>query len=630
MSGGTRVASGIMAQRVLHIGKFFPPDRGGMETFLSDLVQTQRALGIDSHALVHGKPLPGDPPWLRRVPVQLHLIYTPIALGFWAALRRAIRDIQPQVLHLHLPNVSAFWVLTLIGAHKIPWVVHWHSDVVVSRERLALRIAYTLYRPFEQALLELADRIIATSLPYLYASEPLYRWQNKCVVVPLGIRTDVPTLTQGQLPWLPGRLKLFSLGRLAHYKGFDTLIRAVSASPQLQLIIAGQGESMSSLRELVKICTPEGTRANVQLVGEVSEEFKHQLFASCDAFCLASIERTEAFGVVLLEAMAHAKPCIVSDLQGSGMSWVVSSSGSGIYHLPPADVPAWRNALEQLSAQPEMLQHWGAEGKRALHERFSMTGCALSLASEYFISRNETRPGTDRSSILIVIPAHNNADTIGELVNSLIASDWNHIFVIDDHSSDDTGKLARRAGATVTRPILSVGTWCATQTGIRHAWTQGYRAVITLDADDLHANLKIPSLLAGAVEADVVLGVHPERGSRWRQAASHWCHIIAGFELNILDYGCRYYNRQAIEILAASEATLMDHQEVGLLMLLRQAGLSIAEVPVSTSNAQIGKSAKRHTWFNVARHTLIAALYRLVRWDLSAKSPASKSQSVQS
>lgn len=51
-----------MTQRVLHTGKFLPPDRGGMETFLVDLMQTQLAQGIDSHALVHGQPLADDLP----------------------------------------------------------------------------------------------------------------------------------------------------------------------------------------------------------------------------------------------------------------------------------------------------------------------------------------------------------------------------------------------------------------------------------------------------------------------------------------------------------------------------------------------------------------------------------------
>jgi len=610
-----------MTQRVLHIGKFFPPDRGGMETFLSDLVTTQRALGIDSHALVHGKPLAADPSWLRRVPVQLRLIYTPIALGFRAALMRAIREIQPEVLHLHMPNVSAFWALTLISAYKIPWVVHWHSDVVVSQERLALRLAYTVYRPFEQALLERAERIIATSLPYLYASEPLYRWQYKCVVVPLAIQTDLPKFEAQEMPWLPGRLKLFSLGRLAHYKGFDTLIRAVSGSAQLQLVIAGEGESMASLRALVKTSTPAGVEPNVHLLGEISEDFKHQLLASCDAFCLASIERTEAFGVVLLEAMAHAKPCIVSNLPGSGMSWVVSSSGSGLCHLPPGDAPAWRAALEQLSTQPERLEQWGAEGKRALHQRFSMTGCALSLASEYFISQNESQPGTDNSSILVVIPARDESATIGQVVISLIAAGWQHVFVVDDHSSDNTGEIARRAGAIVTRPVLPLGAWGAMQLGVRHAWAQGYQAVITMDADGQHEVQEIPRLLAGAASADVVIGAHPERASRMRHIAWRWFRAIAGFDLRDLTSGFRYYNRQAVEILAASEATLLDYQDVGVLLLVRKAGLHITEVPVSMNTRQAGRSRIFYSWLSVARYMITTTLLCLARWQIQVRGP---------
>ena len=63
-----------VALRVLHVGKFYPPHRGGMEVFLADLITAQRAAGIDAAALVHGTPMPHDPPWLVRVPVQLQLV----------------------------------------------------------------------------------------------------------------------------------------------------------------------------------------------------------------------------------------------------------------------------------------------------------------------------------------------------------------------------------------------------------------------------------------------------------------------------------------------------------------------------------------------------------------------------
>lgn len=606
-----------MIKRVLHIGKFFPPHRGGMESFLSDLIQAQREQGVESHALVHGQALTEDPPWLRRVPVQLQLIYAPIAMGFRAALVRAVREIKPQVLHLHMPNNSVFWALTVASARQIPWVVHWHSDVVVSDERLALRAAYTFYRPFEQAVLDRAERIIVTSPPYLQVSEPLRRWQHKCAVVPLGIAPDLPQSAGAAPRWQPGRLKLLSIGRLAHYKGFETLIQAVSASKHLQLIIVGQGESMGKLQALVSARTSPGNAPNVQLIGEVSEADKHQLLASCDAFCLASIERTEAFGMVLLEAMAHARPCIVSSLPGSGMPWVVSSSGAGLSHLPVGDANAWRMALEALAQQPQQLEQWGAQGRRALDGRFSIDSCARAITAQYRMSQIEPTLQPNHASILIVIPARDEATTIGEVVAALIASGWHHIFVIDDHSTDDTGNIARRAGASVARPVLPLGAWGGMQLGIRHALSQGFQSVITMDADGQHEVQEIPRLIAGAVTADVVIGAHTERASRLRQIAWHWFRTIAGFELRDLTSGFRFYNRAAIEILAADEATLLDYQDVGVLLLLRKAGLRLIEVPVSMNTRQVGKSRIFYSWFSVARYMFTTTLLCLARWNVS-------------
>src|SRR3989344_1049525 len=150
-----------------------------MEVFLADLIKAQRAAGIDAAAVVHGDPEAGDPPWLTRVPVQLQLVYAPIAMGFRAAVSEAIAT--------HRPNNSALWALTLPSARAIPWVVHWQSDVVVSRIRTTIALAYRLYRPFEQAVLYRAQRIIATSPPYLEASEPLKAWRQKCAFSPLGL-----------------------------------------------------------------------------------------------------------------------------------------------------------------------------------------------------------------------------------------------------------------------------------------------------------------------------------------------------------------------------------------------------------------------------------------------------------
>jgi len=618
-----------MIVRVLHIGKFFPPTKGGMESFLSDLVRAQRLQGIDSHVLVHGAPMADDPAWVRRVPVQFQLVYAPVAVGFRRALARAIDEVSPDVLHLHMPNNAVFWALTLTSARRRPWIVHWHSDVVVSRTRILLRLAYALYRPFEQAVLRRAERVLVTSPPYLKASEPLSAWRDKCTVVPLGIEVNLPSPSQEAhlSPWLPDRLKLLSIGRLAHYKGFETLIRAVSESRHLQLLIAGQGEDWNRLEALVR-SYGIGITQHVQLLGEVSDEDKHRLLSTCDAFCLASNERTEAFGMVLLEAMAHARPCIVTDLPGSGMPWVISSSNAGISSLPPDNVAAWREKLEHLASNREALGSWGSHGRMALTERFSIDACSRTVAAQYHLLLRDAslRPESppDHTGTLIVIPARDEASTIGQVVRALIAAGWHDVFVIDDHSSDATGDIARQAGATVARPVLPLGAWGGMQLGIRHALAHGYHAVITMDADGQHEVQEVPSLVAASTQADVVIGAHVERASRLRQFAWSWFRTITGVELRDLTSGFRWYNRRAIELLAAHEATLLDYQDIGVLLLLRKAGLRMVEIPVSMNTRQAGKSRIFYSWFSVARYMITTTLLCLARWQVSRNGPSPK------
>ena len=609
--------------RVLHIGKFYPPAHGGVEVFLAELIAAQRAQGIDAAAIVHGQPQAGDPEWLVRVPVQAHLVYAPIALGFRAALATAIKRFGPDVLHLHMPNNAVFWALTLPSAAKLPWIVHWHADV--ERQRTALRIAYLLYRPFEQAVLERATRIIATSPPYLDASEPLRPWRDKCSAIPLGLRLGtgshdvLPAVAPSSTLQRP--LQLLAIGRLAYYKGFDTLVRAVATMTDVELQIAGDGETRRELESLIRRLTPAGKAPSVRLLGSVDDNTKDRLLRECDVVCLPSCERTEAFGVVLLEAMKHGRPCIASDLPGSGMPWLVTEAGAGLL-AKVHDVDSWQRAIERLRGDPDLRRRLGEAGRAALSSRFSIDACAQEIAAQYALCVGPDRSDAGKRMQLIVIPARDEAPTIGTVVRQLRQSGRSDVLVVDDQSSDGTGEAARAAGAMVMRPVLAVGAWGATQTGIRLALARGYSEVMTMDADGQHEVAEIPQLLARRHDADVVIGAHPERASRLRRIAWWWFRRLTGFEFRDLTSGFRYYSRAAMEVMASREATLLDYQDLGTLLLMSRAGLRIVEVPVSMSPRAAGRSRVFSSWFVVARYMAVTTLLCLSRWDVPSRRTA--------
>ena len=602
--------------RVLHIGKFFLPDQGGMEVYLADLVREQRQQGIDARALVHGTPRADDPPWLIRVPVRWIVVFAPLAPGFRRRWARLLRNFVPDVLHLHLPNTSAFWALSLFAAFDVPWVVHWHSDVVASHLQGWLAFLYRFYRPFEQAMLEQAAAIIVTSPPYLEASAPLQDWRDKCFIVPLGLdaaRVARPSVQPMQLPWSPGNMRILSVGRLTYYKGFETLIAAVAATPGVELVIVGEGGERAHLEACIATAHLHDEAARSHLLGGISDDEKYALFAQCDLFALASRERTEAFGVAVLEAMYFARPCLVSDLKGSGLPWLVRSSGAGEC-APVDDVAMWSHQLARLRDDAALRTQYGAAGARSLRERFDIAASARGVRAVYRAVDVDAEPML-HSSPLIVIPAHNEEATIGGVVARLHADGWRDILVVDDLSTDDTATVARESGAHVLRGELPMGAWGGMQTGIRYAVRHGYAQVVTLDADGQHEPACVPRLLEAAREADFVIGSAPERGSWARRVAWRYFRWLTGFQVRDLTSGFRCYNRAACEVLAGEEATLLDYQDLGVLLILHNAGMKAAEVPVTMYPRASGSSRIFGGWRKVVRYMLESSLLCLARWQ---------------
>ena len=618
--------------RILHIGKYYPPVPGGMERFLGDLVKAQREAGHDVGVLVHeanageGR---ADPAWLLRCPVWLRLFFAPISPTFPLWLARAVARLRPDILHLHMPNVSAFWALMLPSTRDLPWVIHWHSDVELSQR--TVRFAYPHYQFFERALLERAECIVVTSPQYLEASQPLHPWRHKCHVVPLGVdpaRLPDVDPAAGASPWTRPGLRLLAVGRLSYYKGFETLIRAAAAEDRgYELLVVGEGEERPRLERILQ---EAGNPPWVRLVGHADDATLQRLMASCDVFCLPSRERTEAFGIVLMEAMRYGKPLLVSDIKGSGVTWV-ARDGENAVIVPPQDVAAWREALQALAASPARREALGRAGEERYRREFGIASIARRMEPVYQLAVGagledvETRiargapPEPDGPPIperlLIVIPALNEEQDLGDVIREVRKLGAIDVLVVDDGSVDDTAAVALGHGASVLKAPLWQGAWGAIQTGIRYAVRHGYAGVVTMDADGQHEPAYLPQLLEAARDADVVIASCPSRGSRMRHIAWAYFRFLTGFELDDLTSGFRYYNASACRLLAMDEATLLDYQDVGVLLLLRHAEFRIAEIPVAMNPRKHGASRVFRSWWTVARYMAETSILCLARWN---------------
>jgi len=170
------------------------------------------------------------------------------------------------------------------------------------------------------------------------------------------------------------------------------------------------------------------------------------------------------------------------------------------------------------------------------------------------------------------------------------------------------------AGATVLHAPLWQGAWGAIQTGLRYAVRHGYAGVVTMDADGQHEPDHLPRLIEASRSADVVIAACPSRGSFLRHVAWRYFRFLTGFDIEDLTSGFRYYNASACRLLAGQEATLLDYQDIGVLLLLRHANLRVAEVAVPMNPRRNGISRVFSSWWTVGVYMAETSVLCLARW----------------
>lgn len=216
---------------------------------------------------------------------------------------------------------------------------------------------------------------------------------------------------------------------------------------------------------------------------------------------------------------------------------------------------------------------------------------------------------------LVVIPARNEAATVASVITGVRKALDCNVLVVNDGSTDNTVGLARAAGAVVLDLPFSLGAWGAAQTGIRYAARNGYRYVITLDADGQHHPEELPALFEAhqCSKANVIIGTFAERLSTAKRLAWRYFRLLTGLKVHDFTSGLRVYDEHAICVLAAREASLLDYQDIGVLMLLCKKGFVIEEVPTVMSPRRNGGSRVFASWLLVTRYMISTTILAIAQ-----------------
>ncbi|MBW1975652.1 MAG: glycosyltransferase family 2 protein [Deltaproteobacteria bacterium] len=207
--------------------------------------------------------------------------------------------------------------------------------------------------------------------------------------------------------------------------------------------------------------------------------------------------------------------------------------------------------------------------------------------------------------VMVIIPARNEEETIGQVVAEVRRQNFS-VLVVNDGSTDSTEAVARSAGAHVVTLVYPLGVWGAIQTGLRYAHYRGYDVAITMDADGQHIPEFLEDLLRPVEDgfADVAVGVYPDRLSVARLLAVRFFRKVAGVSFIDVTSGMRVYGKKAIELLVDEKVAGIEYQDLGVLLLLIENGLKVAEVPVRMERRVSGKSRLFSSWFVVGSYLL--------------------------
>jgi len=349
---------------IVQLYKAYPPMRGGIPGYVALLSQELKKF---CHVVV----LTSAAGWRRTEETDGNLRVIRVlrlmelrSTALCPTLPWELGRLHADIVHLHFPDPMAhlaFWLARPPG--KL--VVSWHGDI--TRQSLLLRF----YRGSLRSVFRRANAIIVGSPSFRDGSTLLGASRERCAVIPYGIDLDRFELTQGlqtrvsDLRQRYGDRGILFVGRLVHYKGLEFLLQAVQGLNARLCVIGGGPLGTRLQQQAIEL----GIHGKVEFLGEVPQEELVAHLHACTMLVLPSVNRSESFGIVQLEAMACRKPVVSTNLP-TGVPWVNQDGRTGLV-VPPGNVVALRLAIQQLLDNPDLCSELGERGRQRVESEFT-------------------------------------------------------------------------------------------------------------------------------------------------------------------------------------------------------------------------------------------------------------------
>jgi len=294
-------------------------------------------------------------------------------------------------IHLHFPFFGATFIVALVKlfrGSKTKLVVTYHQDLILTGWRnWYYKASMFILTPL---ILQLADKIVVSTIDYVedsFIKKYYFAHKNKFVEIPFDVSERFfPTSKNTQLldkySFSPADFIVLFVGGLdwAHYfKGVDCLIDALKLTKEskIKALIVGSGNLKVQYQKKVK---EMGLEDQIKFAGHVFNEDLPQHYNLADVVVLPSINKNEAFGIVLIEALACGKPIMASNLRG--VRCVVENNHNGLL-LEPNDPQDIAEKIVFLYKDKEKQKQFSDHALKCVNEKYRSAIVSEKLKNLY-------------------------------------------------------------------------------------------------------------------------------------------------------------------------------------------------------------------------------------------------------